>query len=226
MKRSVIFLILCCLLSSCSTLRTFTKGFQYAQMYEEKPLTLLVMPPINNTSHPEAKEYLYTSISHPLAEAGYYVISPLLAMDVLKSEDSYEAEYFYSAPLNDFYDRFGADAVVFSIIDMWTKLPTGIQTNIRYMIRSTHTDEVLFDRTCNLYLDLSGIPTEGGGLLGLVIDVAAAAITTATTDHIEAAREANKLVFKDLPRGKYHPYHMKDMDFIAEDQVFDAHVKR
>ena len=81
-------------------------------------------------------------------------------------------------------------------------------------------------RTCNLYLDLSGIPTEGGGLLGLVIDVAAAAITTATTDHIEAAREANKLVFKDLPRGKYHPYHMKDKDFIAEDRVFDAHVKR
>ena len=63
-------------------------------MYEEKPVTLLVMPPINNSSNVEAKDLLYTSISKPLAEAGYYVISTMLAMDILKAESAYDAEMF------------------------------------------------------------------------------------------------------------------------------------
>ena len=36
---------------------------------EEKPITLLVMPPINNSTNVEAKDLLYTSISRPLVEA-------------------------------------------------------------------------------------------------------------------------------------------------------------
>jgi hypothetical protein len=86
-------------------------------MYEEKPITLLVMPPINNSTHVEAKDLLYTSISRPLIEAGYYVISPLLAMDVLKAESAYDSENFFEASLAQFNQFFGADAVVFSIIE-------------------------------------------------------------------------------------------------------------
>ena len=50
-----------------------TKGEAYAKMYEENPVSILVMPPINNTNNVEAKDLLYTSISQHIAEAGYYV---------------------------------------------------------------------------------------------------------------------------------------------------------
>ena len=90
-------------------------------MYEEKPVTLLVMPPINNSSNVEAKDLLYTSISKPLAEAGYYVISPLLAMDILKAESAYDAEMFVNGSLSTFHNYFGCDAVVFSEIKTWAK---------------------------------------------------------------------------------------------------------
>ena len=210
--------------TSCGMLNTVTRESQYAKMYEEKPITLLVMPPINNSANVEAKDLLYTSISRPLVEAGYYVISPLLAMDVLKAESAYDAEMFFDAPLAAFQNYFGADAVVFSVIDSWAKKGLGIQTKIRYVIKSAYTNEILFDRSCDLYLDLS-VNSGSGGALGALIDLAASAINTAATDHIIAARKANYFILRDIPRGKYSPEHMLDKQTIAEKKDVVARVK-
>lgn len=201
-----------------------TRESQYAKMYEEKPVTLLVMPPINNSTNVEAKDLLYTSISRPLAEAGYYVISPLLAMDILKAESAYDSENFFDAPLTAFNNYFGADAVVFSIIDSWAKKGLGIQTKIRYVIKSAYTNEILFDRSCDLYLDLS-IDSDSKSALGALIDLAASAINTAATDHIIAARKANYYILRDIPRGKYSPDYMSDKDIIAEEKDIVTIVK-
>ena len=217
-------MILCCTVTSCGMFNTVTRESQYAKMYQEKPVTLLVMPPINNSANVEAKELLYTSISRPLVEAGYYVISPLLAMDVLKAESAYDAEMFFDAPLTPFRNYFGADAVVFSVIDTWTKKGMGIETKIRYVIKSTHTHEILFDRSCDLYLDLS-VNSESKSALGALINLAASIINTAVTDHIIAARKANYFILRDIPRGKYSPEHMLDKDEIAEEKDIVARVK-
>lgn len=225
MKRLIFFAFVCCMLSSCGLMTTtVTRESQYSKMYEEKPVTLLVMPPINNSANVEAKDLLYTSISRPLVEAGYYVISPLLAMDVLKSESAYDAEMFFDAPLTTFNKFFGADAVVFSIIDTWAKRGMGIQTNIRYVIKSAHTNEILFDRSCDLYLDLS-VDSGSNGLLAALVELAASAINTAATDHIVAARKANYYIMRDVPRGKYSPDYMLDMDVAAEEKDVVKTVK-
>lgn len=224
MKRLIYFLLACFLVTSCGMMNSVTRESQYAKMYEEKPVTLLVMPPINNSTNVEAKDLLYTSISRPLAEAGYYVISPLLAMDILKAESAYDSENFFDAPLTAFNNYFGADAVVFSIIDSWAKKGLGIQTKIRYVIKSAYTNEILFDRSCDLYLDLS-IDSGSKSALGALIDLAASAINTAATDHIKAARKANYYILRDIPRGKYSPDYMSDKDIIAEEKDIVTIVK-
>ena len=216
MKRLFPLLLLMVAVSSCGLMApSQTRGSLYPGMYEEKPLTLLVMPPINNTANVDAKELLYTSISRPLAEAGYYVIPPTLAMEVLRQESAYDAELFLDRPLRQFHDFFGADAVVFSVIDSWAKQGVGISTKIRYFIKSTKTDQVLFDRTCDLFLDLS-VHSGNKGLIGALADLAASALSTALTDHIEAARKANYFIFEDLPVGRYDDLYLKDQDFSAE----------
>ena len=225
MKRFIYFILACCIVTSCGITNTTTRVMQYGKMYDEKPLTLLVMPPINNSSNAEAKDLLYTSISRPLVEAGYYVISPLLAMDILKAESAYDAEDFFDAPLDVFNNFFGADAVVFSVIDTWTKKGMGIETKIRYVIKSAHTNEILFDRSCDLYLDLSVNSGNSYGLLGALVDLAASAIATAATDHIVAARRANYYIMQDIPRGKYSPDHMIDMEYPADVKDITARVR-
>ena len=224
MKRLIYFLLACFLVTSCGLFNSVTRESQYAKMYEEKPVTLLVMPPINNSTNVEAKDLLYTSISRPLVEAGYYVISPLLVMDILKAESAYDSENFFDAPLTAFKNFFGADAVVFSVIESWAKKGLGIQTKIRYVIRSASTNEILFDRSCDLYLDLS-VNSGSKGALAALIDLAASAINTAVTDHIIAARKANYYILRDIPRGKYSPDYMTDKDVIAEEKDIVAIVK-
>ena len=71
MKKLFIILIaagsLC--FASCNTMK-HTRGELYPKMYEEKPVTLLVLPTINNSSNVEATEQLYASVSWSLAAAG------------------------------------------------------------------------------------------------------------------------------------------------------------
>lgn len=224
MKRLITIILLTVVVSSCGLTNQLTRESQYTAMYEDMPATILVMPPINNTSNVEAKDLLYTSISRPLAEAGYYVISPLLAMDVLKAESAYDAELFIDRPLTMFRDYFGADAVVFSQIDEWTKRGFGIDTKIRYIIKSATSGEVLFDRSCDLYLNLQQ-NSGGTSALSQLVDLAVSAVATALTDHIVAARKANYYIFRDIPRGKYSPDYLQDKDVIAEKKDIKAVVK-
>lgn len=224
MKRFLFIIALAVLVSSCGMMTQTTRGQQYAKMYEEKPVTLLVMPPINNTANVEAKDLLYTSISRPLAEAGYYVISPLLAMDVLKAESAYDAEMFVDAPLTMFQKYFGCDAVVFSEINSWAKKGFTIEANIRYFIKSAATGEIIFDRSCDLILDLQ-VRSGGSSALSVLVDLVASAINTAVTDHIVAARKANYFIFRDIPRGKYNPQFGLDMDVTAEKKDIRARVQ-
>lgn len=217
-------LVYIAVLSSCSVAKQATRESQYAALYNNMPLAVLVMPPINNTTNVEAKDLLYTSISRPLAEAGYYVISPLLAMDVLKAESAYDSELFIDKPLTKFKEYFGADAVVFSQIDEWRKKGFGINTKIRYIIKSSTSGEILFDRSCELYLDLQQ-NSGGQTVLSALADLVVSAISTATTDHIEAARKANYYIFRDIPRGKYSPDYLQDKNVSAEQKDVKVTVK-
>ena len=204
------------LFSSCATTTTYTRASLYPKMYEEQPVSLLVMPPINNTTNVEAKDLLYTSISYPLIEAGYYVVSPHLAMEFLKNESAYDAEMFIDGDMSIFGKVFGVDAVIFSVIDKWEKQGLGISTHIKYIVMSTKTNEILFERKCDLYLDLQ-VQSGQSSALGILMELAASAIATATTDHIVAARKCNRYVFSDFPRGKYNPYFGLDKEIKASE---------
>lgn len=101
MKKIILFaLVIVTVISSCST--PMTMGQKYPGMYEEKPLTIAIMPPINQTTHVEAKDYFYTTMYMPLCEKGYYVFSPYLTMEMFQQESAYDAEHFIDADLSIF----------------------------------------------------------------------------------------------------------------------------
>lgn len=88
-------------------------------MYEERPMSIVVMPPINQTTHAEAKDYFYTTMYQPLCEKGYYVYSPYLTMEMFQQESAYDAEMFVEGDLSQFREILGADAAMFTIIKDW-----------------------------------------------------------------------------------------------------------
>jgi hypothetical protein len=220
MKKYILIFVTSLLLCSCAT-QQFTRASLYPKMYEEKPTSILIMPPINNTNHAEAKDYFYSSLSMPLTEKGYYVVSPFLASDLLKQESAYDSEMFINGSLAPFRNVFGADAVLFTTINRWEKQSglSYIKVGIEYTLKSTKTGEVLFNRNGELEVNFS---SGSNSLLGMVVDM----ISTAAADKIIAARRCNLYVLQDLPEGLYGKEFDKDQNVKAGKQEFKGKVKK
>lgn len=226
MKNTILMALVAIVLASCGT-TTKTLIEQYPAMYDEKPLAIAVMPPINKTTHVEAKDYFYTTMYMPLCEKGYYVFSPNLTMEMFQQESAYDAERFLEADLTQFRNVLGADAVMFTIIKDWKRNNIGgsLNVDIEYILRSTKSGQTLYSREGKISVDTSVGGSSGGGLFGSLINVVATAVNTATTDKVEAGRKCNAFVLSDLPSGKYSPMFEKDSKLPAGKSVLKATVK-
>lgn len=223
MKKIVILLSVAFAVMSCSSVKTL--GEQYPAMYEEKPLTIVIMPPINQTTHAEAKDYFYTTMYLPLAEKGYYVFSPYLTMEMFQQESAYDAELFLESDLSMFRNVLGADAAMFTIIKDWRRNNIGgkLTVNVEYILRSTKTGQTLYTREGYIKVDTS---VDGGSSgLGALVGMIATAINTAATDKVIAGRKCNAFVLSDLPAGKYSNLYEKDSGNPAGKKFVKATVK-
>lgn len=220
MKRSVFSIFAASLLFvSCSTSKTVvSRGEQYPLMYHEQPQTIVIMPPINQTNHAEAKDYFYTTLYMPLCEKGYYVFSPYLTMELFQQESAYDAELFLEKDLSTFKTFLGADAAMFTIIKAWSRsnaLGT-IHANVEYILRSTKSGKTLYSREGDVVVDMS-VHSYGstGNWLGSLVRLAATTASTAMVDKVEAGRICNNYVLSDMPAGRYSTLYQKDKEMAA-----------
>jgi len=226
MKKYMFFGLMMLLISSCAQKELITRDAQYPKMYEERPLTIAVMPPINQTNHVEAKDYFYTTLYTPLCEKGYYVYSPMMTMEMFQAESAYDAEMFLEGDLSQFRNVLGADAAMFTIIKSWSRNKVGgsLTAGVEYILRSTKTGETLYHREGLISLDTS-VNSNNGGLLGALVDLAATAITTSATDKVEAGRRCTRFVLSDMPEGKYGLNYDKDQKMAAGSSYVQAVVR-
>lgn len=217
MKLNKLFLFFCSalLLTSCVSNQS-TRGSEYALMYEQKPASIVVMPPINETNAEEAKDFFYTTMATPLIDKGYYVFSPYLVMDMFQSEGAYDSEMFIDGDLSQFRNVLDCDAVMFTRIKKWSKKALGgtITVDVEYTLKSASTGEILYQREGEIKLDTS-VNSGGGSLLGSLVNLAATAIKTATTDKVVAGRACNVYVLSDMPVGPYAPNYGEDSKLPA-----------
>ena len=225
MKNTILVALAAIVLASCTT-TTKTLIEQYPAMYDEKPLAIAVMPPINRTTHVEAKDYFYTTMYMPLCEKGYYVFSPNLTMEMFQQESAYDAERFLEADLTQFRNVLGADAVMFTIIKDWRRNNLGgsLSVDVEYRLRSTKSGQTLYLREGKIDVD-THIGNNGGGAFGSLLSVVATAVNTATTDKVVAGRKCNAFVLSDLPAGMYSPLFGKDSNSPAGNSFIKATVK-
>lgn len=201
------------LFTSCSTPAKMIDT--YGGMYSEKPLSILIMPPINKTTNVDAKEYFHSTLNVPLANAGYYVVPSFMSMEILKRESAYDSELFLNSPLTKFQEVFQADIALFTIIHKWSKSYSVVKVEVEYILKSTKTNEILYSRRGEV--DFNTSVSSGGGLL---LNMALTAVNTAVTKYVDVARVTNLYTFKDLPTGKYSPEFGVDGQKPAGKKVF------
>lgn len=198
-----------------------TKGAEFPKMYEQQPRSILILPPMNESTDAEAKDYYMTTTEMPFALMGYYTFPTEMVSDIMKQEGVYDSETLYNMPLNKFYDYFGADTVLFTRIKKWDLsymvIAAKLTIQIEAKIMSTKTSEELWTYVGTVVVDLGG-GNSGGGLGGLIASAIATAINSAAADYVQHAHTANRRIISTLPVGPYHQLYMKDqgMQFIDQ----------
>jgi len=202
--------------------KMITKGEEFPGMYNEKPRSLMIMPPMNESTAADAKDYYATTIEMPLAFHGFYVFPYEITADVLKQQGIYDTELLYNMPLTKFYEYFGADAVLFTKIKKWDTsymiLASNLTVSVDAEIKSTRSSEVLWQYNGTVVVDLSG-GSSGGGLAGLIAKAVVTAVSTAAADYTTYAKRANGRFIGSMPYGYYHPGYLKDQDVKIIDQT-------
>jgi hypothetical protein len=197
-----------------------TKAAKFPLMYEEKPRTILVLPPINGTTAADAKGYYATTISAPLAFSGFYVFPIEVTDDILKSQGLYDTEMIGDQPLDKFGQFFGADAVLFTHIKKWNKsylvISSTLTVSVDAKLKSTKTNRILWEYSGTIVANLSG-NSSGGGIAGIVAGVIVTAVNSAAADYVPYARLANVQMLQSMPVGGYHARTGQDGD----DKILD-----
>lgn len=221
MKKILYFALFVAILAGCTPTKLATKSDTYKTMYVEKPLSILALPPINNSTKVEAKELFYSSLSVPFTLNGYYVMPPLLAMEILKEESAYDAEMFINGSMKKVGELFGVDAVLFTTIHEWKKTTVASQINVKieYLLKSTKTDEILFNRIGDVTLSIS--LNTGHPIANLVGSM----LVTSLTKEIVVGRNCNMYTISDIPAGKYSPLFEQDGALTAQPKIFKSVIQ-
>lgn len=211
------------LLSGCVTPPVMTtKGAKFPLMYEEKPVTILVLPPINKTTAADAKDYYATTIASPLAFDGFYVLPIEVTSDILKSQGIYDTETILNQPVAKFKQYFGADAVLYTEITKWSTsyavLAANLTVAFHATLKSTVTERVLWEYSGTVFVDLTGRSNSGNPLADLIVGAIATSVAAAAADYVPYATLANTQILQTIPVGKYREEYLKDQPVRFIDQ--------
>lgn len=97
-------------LGACATQRS---PYDYAAFKQNRPASLLVLPPVNDAPDVKGTYGVLSQITLPLAEAGYYVIPVSLMDETFRQNGLNNAAEIHDVSALKFREIFGADAAVY-----------------------------------------------------------------------------------------------------------------
>jgi len=202
MKRIITIILAVSFLSGCVEMGT--KQDSFPSMYgPQKPVSILVVPAINESTAADAGDLLNVTVSQPFTNMGYYVVPMPIVADIFRNEGIIEGTQIKGLPTELFKTNFGADAVLFMTIESWEKnyavIAGNVTVGIEYVLLSTTSNEILWSYEQVVVIDTSG----GSG--NIFADLISTAIATGMTDYASVARQVHARAVTAMPFGKYHP---------------------
>lgn len=199
-------LVTAAIFAGCSTSPTQDNSL----FREHRPLSILVLPPINNSVEVNAPYTYLSTVSKPLAEKGYYVFPVALIDQFLKENGLPTPDEMHTIPLDKARQHIGADAVLYVTISDWGQKFQVVSSKavVRAHARlvDTRTGAELWSG--NIQGSHDQTSNHGGGLLGAVVGAVVNQVAGSLVDHTpEVARTANHQTFyhrqRGLPEGPY-----------------------
>ncbi len=203
------------LLGGCAT----PQKLDYTAYKAHHPASILVLPPVNNSPDVNATFSLYSQVTHPLAEAGYYVMPVSLVYETFKQNGLANAAEIHAVAPAKLQEIFGADAGLYITIKRYGSIYTVINS-----AAVVGADARLVDLKSGALL-WSGSATasnnegntSGGGVYGMLITAVVQQIINNVTDasHAVAGITSQRLLSpkvqtNGLLYGPRSPHYGKD----------------
>ena len=108
-------LFLITLLVGCAA----SKGPDKTALRQNKPRSIVVLPPLNNSPDVRASYSFMSTVTFPLSELGYYVFPVALVDQTFKENGLPDPGEMHQVPLKKLAEIFGADAALYITVDRY-----------------------------------------------------------------------------------------------------------
>ena len=179
-----------------------TQPFDYSSFRNHRPRSILVLPPLNQTTDVNAPYTYLSTITRPLAECGYYVF-PVAVVDAYMKENGLPSpEEMHGVALDKIRNIIGADAVLYVTIEEWGQKYIVIQsvTTIKAKARliDTASGNVIWQGTQAVSQGSGG----GGDPIAMLITAALTQVINTMVDYThDLSRVANHTMIYDAKQG-------------------------
>ncbi|KAB0649801.1 MULTISPECIES: DUF799 domain-containing protein [Burkholderia] len=197
------------LLSACAQP---VKRPDYTAFKKSQPRSILVLPPLNETSDVAATYGMLSQMTLPLAESGYYVV-PVAVMDETFKQNGLTnaAEIQQTSPAK-LREIFGADAALYSKVSQYGTvyriLASATVVSASAKLVDLRTGDVLWQGRASASSDEGG-NNGGGSLIGMLVTAAVKQIANTLIDqsHDVAAFTSTRLLSAGPPNGLLYGPH-------------------
>lgn len=184
----------------------------YTAFRQADPRSVLVVPVVSRSVDVDAPDYFLSTISQPIAERGYYVFPVNLIKRVMEDDGLGDANLVHASATPKLAELFGADAVLYVVIERWDSkyavISTTTTVELSYSLRNGKTGDELWKHSETMAYD------PAGGQNGLLAKAIVAAFEKAKPNYIPLAKSVNGLsvarVGRGLPAGPYDAKYKTD----------------
>jgi hypothetical protein len=146
--------------------------YDYSAFMKAKPVTLLVMPPVNESPETSATPGVWAHATLPLAEAGYYVLPVTLVDETFRENGVTTANEAQDIPLPKLREVFGADAAVYMKVKRYgtsyAVLASETRVEVDGRIVDLRSGELLWEGKA-VASSAEEQQQSGGGLVGMLV---------------------------------------------------------
>ncbi len=199
------YLIFLFLVVSCAT------PYNYENFRAAKPRSILILPPLSNSTDVRATYSYLSTVTMPVAEKGFYVFPVAMIDQMMKENGLPSANEMHQASVKKIKEIINPDAILYLTLEKYgtSYVVVDSQTTVAVSgkLISTLTGEIIWEgkATAN-----DGSQSGGGGVAGMLIGaMIKQAVNSSTDEAHNVAPQANQTLFytegQGLLNGPYHP---------------------
>lgn len=188
-----------------------TKPYDYTNFRAHPPRSILVLPPINESTDTRGTYGYLSTVTKPLAEMGYYVYPVAVVDQFMKENGLPTAGEMHQVPLDKIRDIFGADAVLYITVKQYGSkyqiITSTTIVTVEGKLVDVKTGLTLWEGTANVQQSSSS----SNPIADLIVAAVDQVINSSTDQAHEMSHQANIQLLMTKDHGMlYGPYFPED----------------